>query len=1103
MVIHAERFQSMIERLARGFCMIAALALAISAARASAADADVPVQEPSASAPAAARAPDLARWRWAQQDAQVAPTGDLAWAPQPFRYEPGKVVRYIDFDAGSDDSDGASATSAWKHHPWDPAAAGKAKAQTGSITYVFKRGVVYRGELRPAEDGAAGDPIRLTADPAWGAGAAVICGSEQVAKWTKGADRAEIPDADTVWWADLDFAPRCVWIKHGDAIQRIELAREPNWTVSDPDDVRKGWYVFHQPGDGWGGGGITSIQGHRAHIGFDPKDLTKGADAYVGAVAHVEYGIVMSTPFPTAVEGFDDKRKGIIFQGIWFGDSERILTGCHFYLEDKPQFLDSPGEFWFAKKGGGGRLYLRLPGDADPNAWDVEAAKRVNLIESRGISHLAVSGLTFRFTNVAWDLVQPWWGEPNVDGAAIRIRGAAEDIAIANCRFDHCSKAVRIDATASVAPNGGEKRDGEFPIGPVAVADNDIDQTDHGAITIVCHRMGDISILRNHLHEIGLRTFRQDHSHAIDIEYPRTMEVGGNVIERCTGAGLFLFGGKGEADDHEIPLTRNLVHHNKVVDSLLGANDWGGIETWYGGPFYLYDNISARPNGTWWGWFRHNPGSGSDGFAYYHDHAYKNYDFNDIAYGASIDPNSQYSGAAGYQEACPTVENALFNCTDYRFWNGSNWSPAGGRHLFLGNVFDDIGCFVFRHGQLKEDKGPAKEPYPHHSMAYGSNVFSRVPSAVKRDAQGAISSAFGVYEVPPAGSQPLGYGSPADMAASFAAHHGIADDVGILAPESPLMDPEKGDLRPKPGSAASGRGVKVFVPWGLARTVGEWLFRKDGGDAAHVNDGHFYMMPYYVDGTNYRSCPMNNLTIVNDAAGDHVPGPLEDWCDGALAFNGKDLYATITQAEMAKPYEYTRHSGSGRTAKKERVAAAGLDLATPDIGATSMIVEAYLQAKGPGVLVSKIADSGYQLAINKAGGATFTVRAGGSAVAAASGAIIADGKWHHLLAEFDRAAGTLTVYTDGIRTASAKAAIGADASLANDADFLVGKGNAGSFFSGALEFLRVTRSSLSESATSIEELYDWELDGPFLRDFAGNAPAAGKKRDAGALTAAP
>ena len=50
------------------------------------------------------------------------------------------------------------------------------------------------------------------------------------------------------------------------------------------------------------------------------------------------------------------------------------MRNMRYYLEDKPQYLDDPdGEFWFEKKGEGGRLYLRLPGDADPNVARVEA----------------------------------------------------------------------------------------------------------------------------------------------------------------------------------------------------------------------------------------------------------------------------------------------------------------------------------------------------------------------------------------------------------------------------------------------------------------------------------------------------------------------------------------------------------------------------------------------------------------------------------------------------------------------------------------------------------------------------------------------------------
>jgi hypothetical protein len=46
--------------------------------------------------------------------------------------------------------------------------------------------------------------------------------------------------------------------------------------------------------------------------------------------------------------------------------------------------------------------------------------------------------------------------------------------------------------------------------------------------------------------------------------------------------------------------------------------------------------------------------------------------------------------------------------------------------------------------------------------------------------------------------------------------------------------------------------------------------------------------------------------------------------------------------------------------------------------------------------------------------------------------------------------------------------------------------------------MRITRSSLAESRTSIGELYAWQFDGPFRYDFTGKAPI-GARRDAGAI----
>jgi hypothetical protein len=71
-------------------------------------------------------------------------------------------------------------------------------------------------------------------------------------------------------------------------------------------------------------------------------------------------------------------------------------------------------------------------------------------------------------------------------------------------------------------------------------------------------------------------------------------------------------------------------------------------------------------------------------------------------------------------------------------------------------------------------------------------------------------------------------------------------------------------------------------------------------------------------------------------------------------------------------------------------------------------------------------------------------------------------------------------------------------SLANDGDVHVGGTPEGRYLDGTLDYLRLAHGTLADADTTIEELYAWEFDGPFLRDFAGRKPA-GARRNAGAI----
>ncbi|MFW5846362.1 MAG: hypothetical protein ACOCXJ_09065, partial [Planctomycetota bacterium] len=478
-------------------------------------------------------------WAWNKPHATVLPTGDLEWAPQDFIYETGTKVRYIDYAAGDDANDGSTRDSAWRHHPGDPAATGRAAADAGADTYVFKRGVIYRGRIVLDRSGTAEQPIRLTSDPEWGSGQAVIAGSEAVTGWQQGAQHPDLPDADRVWYADLDYAPRSVWMVADDgSVTRIAIARTPNWTITDPEDVMSEWWTWQQP-EWWKDQNKTEVDGKAAHLGIDTEHITREADYYQDAVIWTEWGIVMGTPFPTAVERVDTERGALAFHGIWWRDTGKIITGNRYYLEDKPHYLDASGEHWFDKQGAGGRLYIRLPDDRDPGSVRIEAARRYSLIEdvaseaapprldeigeegragldTSGVRHVTISGLAFRFTNQWWDLPYPTWMHKQVDPAAIRLRGTSDGIRISNCDFAHVTQAIQIEPINDRTHNGA-----------LHISDNHIRETDDAAIQVGKGNgsLQHADVLRNRLHRIGLRPSRQSSGHALTVSFPTTMHV--------------------------------------------------------------------------------------------------------------------------------------------------------------------------------------------------------------------------------------------------------------------------------------------------------------------------------------------------------------------------------------------------------------------------------------------------------------------------------------------------------------------------------------------------------------------------------------------------
>jgi hypothetical protein len=189
---------------------------------------------------------------------------------------------------------------------------------------------------------------------------------------------------------------------------------------------------------------------------------------------------------------------------------------------------------------------------------------------------------------------------------------------------------------------------------------------------------------------------------------------------------------------------------------------------------------------------------------------------------------------------------------------------------------------------------------------------------------------------------------------------------------------------------------------------------------------------------------------------------------------------------------------AGESDRKRVVSAA--DLRNPQIYTSSFLIEAYFKAgsgQKDGTLMQKLDDTGYALRVNKAGSVSLTVQAIGATASLSSHGAVNDGRWHHVIAEADRKGKTLAIYIDGQQNAIGPG-LGGDASLANGADLYVGGTPQGGNLDCVIDFLRLARGTLADAKTTIDELYAWEFNGPFLYDFTGRKrPADGG--EAGAI----
>ncbi|MEA3197313.1 MAG: hypothetical protein QOF32_1365, partial [Gammaproteobacteria bacterium] len=769
-----------------------------------------------------------AHFSWQETHAKVSPNGGLEWAPRPFVFEKGDSVRYIDFEAGNDAKDGKTPPTAWKHHPWDANAAGEAKASQGAQTYVFKGGIVYRGALKASESGAPGHPIRLTCDPGWGKGEAMLYGSTQIkGGWKKAsaAEAPEIPKPESVWYIDLgqDYDPdparakfSALWQIDGPNVDRLHIAREPNYDFSDPNNPVKNWPTW----SGYDPQSSTLTSPALKNLG--DQNLLAGAtlwtetDFLMGAATARSLAQCVYQPEAGSISGKD-------LSAHWFSRIPRAKV--HFMIENVAKFLDTPGEYFFATTGPkAGRLYLWPARGIDPNRASYEVAQICMPLVVTDQHDIVISGLEFRYNDPDDGGPKDNYVGNGSPAPCIRLLGNCANITVKNCKFIHVAGAV----VSSLRPDGDGGPTNDKAMDNIIVCDNDIQHSERaGTISLMGDsqkgpgaaygRLGHVEVLRNRVVDTGFRCGYSPWSSiaAISVSYAETCEIAGNIVDTSFGNGIITYGGKGSGGTNVVPLTRMLVHHNQLDNTMLGCNDYGGLEHFQGGPVYLYNNITRNCVGN-------RTLGGELGYSLYLDGGFKCYCFNNIIAGLVKNNEPDYYNNCGYFMVFGFMDQ-LFNNTIYHFNNALDGS-SGNRSNILGNLMLDAKTSFIGQNRAGDvsmvaggDTGAmGRKGIP--TMAYGSNVFYGNPQDFGRVA------GTGTLE---GGKAPVVPGKTLEeLREKLQAEKCRISSLGWQVAKPPLVDPAKKDYRLTADSGARERGVKYFVPWALARNVGEWNFFK-------------------------------------------------------------------------------------------------------------------------------------------------------------------------------------------------------------------------------------------------------------------------------------
>ncbi len=535
------------------------------------------------------------------RDSSSAPSGTIRFDDVAFQV-PRLDDLWVDGENGDDSNDGLTSAAALRTIQ-------RAADLAGPGTTVHILPGIYREMVWPAMNGSLAEPVRYVAED--GPGAVAIRGSEPSSSlgWTQlttnsiglppGMDPTNVYYADLSGWG-LDSPPRFVveLDGSGEVVARLPLAREPDWQVVTEWKTHEFW---------WAADGGSSIAGCDPATDADPncdlpsRSMLQLTDQTSDAVpVGVEAGNLTTLGDLTGatliaidtLQGHYVYRRIITAHDVGAGriTVDRVCEhdggsgnpglgwGSKYYVEGKPNLLDSPGEWWYDPVSG--RLYLWPRSPGNPASQNIEISRRVDGFSLRNRSYTTLDGLTIEFVNDS-AISQHNWIEHKSYGNTLRNL---------TLRYSNYGVSIEQDVSADAPPgnviNGFTLEDSE-----VAFSDSQgirlIDWWDNGADPDSFTHSGilNTTIRGNEFHHLGFRT-DGDNAIGLSFMFANKLVFEDNYVHNIAHNGVQFSESVIQSpreygfDPGEIKTGEILIKDNIFEKACQLTTDCGGLKFW-------------------------------------------------------------------------------------------------------------------------------------------------------------------------------------------------------------------------------------------------------------------------------------------------------------------------------------------------------------------------------------------------------------------------------------------------------------------------------------------------------------------------------------------